>query len=81
MNVIQEMTKDCPREDCTLTSGLSTSTGLAWSPTYDKSGNRTDRGDPNYHNTEYRCSKCGASWIASTRFNETKITRIEHGKR
>lgn len=79
MNMIAEVTKDCPREDCSISGGDSgVSTCVGWSPTYDKHGNRTDCGDPNTFTSELRCSKCGASWIISTQYGKTTITqRVE----
>ena len=76
MSLIPELTKDCPREDCSITGGNSgVSTCMGWTPTYDKRGNRTDRGDPNSFTTSYLCSVCGAQWSATTQYGETKITR------
>lgn len=46
MSIIPELTKDCARDDCSISGGNSgVSTCLGWSPTYDKHGNRTDH-DP-----------------------------------
>jgi len=76
MNTIAEVTKDCPREDCSITDfgGVGTSTCMGWMPTYDKHGNRTDRGDPNIHSSALKCYTCGASWSISTQYGETTIT-------
>lgn len=75
MNVIQEATKECPRDDCSITnSGMGVSTCLGWTPSYDKLGNRTDRGDPNTHSSELRCSRCGQRWTVVRKYDETKIT-------
>lgn len=73
MNTIKEATKDCPRTDCSITCGGSTSTCMGWTPTYDKLGNRTDSGDPNIHTQWLRCSTCGKSWTASTQYGKTAI--------
>lgn len=75
MNLIPELTKNCQREDCSIVGGsCGVSTLVAWTPTYDKHGNRTDRGDPNTFTTTYKCVTCGASWSATTQYGETKIT-------
>ncbi len=74
MNLIQGATKDCNRSDCNITERSGVSTLVAWTPTYDKLGNRTDRGDPNSYTSELRCSKCGQQWSVVTRFGETTIT-------
>jgi hypothetical protein len=69
------MTKDCPREDCSIQSGISTMTCMGWTPTYDKSGNRTDRGDPNIEATAYRCAKCGDEWTVRTQYGVSVVSR------
>lgn len=75
MNKIQQITKDCPREDCSITGGNSgISTCVGWTPTYDKNGKRTDKGDPNSFTTSYQCSTCKRAWSATTRYGETTIT-------
>jgi hypothetical protein len=66
MNSIRKMTADCPREDCALQPGISTQTLMGWTPSYDKHGRRTDRGDPNIISTHWRCTACGREWIEST---------------
>ena len=74
MNIIQQITKDCPREDCSMLEGGSTSTCMGWQPTYDKAGQRIDKGDPNTHTTSWRCSSCNRAWVTNTRYGETSIT-------
>jgi hypothetical protein len=74
MNLIQKVTADCSRDDCSISTGSGVSTCVAWQPTYDRNGNRTDRGDPNSHTTNVSCRTCRRSWTASTRFNETTIS-------
>ena len=77
LNDIQAVTKDCPREDCSISGGNSgMSTCMGWSPSYDKHGNRTSRGDPNIFTTSLMCSKCGASWRLSTQYGKTTITPV-----
>ena len=74
---ISELTKDCPRADCRIHESLGgASTLLAWEPTYDKYGNRVDKGDPNECTSSMRCSTCGVGWILRTQFGETKVERI-----
>jgi len=71
---IARCTKDCPREDCAIIDLGGASTCMGWTPTYDKHGNRTDRGDPNIHSNGLKCTTCGASWFASTQYGKTTIT-------
>ena len=76
VNNIHEATKDCLRDDCSISAvGPSRSTLMAWTPTYDKHGNRIDRGDPNIHSTTMRCWTCGSEWLLSTQYGETKVTK------
>ncbi len=76
MSLIPELTKDCDRDDCRVIGGnASVSTCMAWTPVYDKQGNRIDDGDPNTSTTTYDCATCGAHWTVSTQFGETKITK------
>lgn len=77
MNTISEVTKDCTREDCSITGGFGTSTCMAWTPTYDKNGNQTDRGDPNIHSSSLKCLTCGASWWLRTQYGETTIKKAD----
>lgn len=78
MNRIQELTKDCPRDDCLIYDSMGgTSTCMGWQPSYDKQGNRTDRGDPNIHTTSSRCVTCGAEWVFRIQYGETTTTRVE----
>lgn len=75
MNMIAEATKDCPREDCRLTDfGVSSTTCMGWTPTFDKYGNRTDSGDPNITTGAIKCVTCGASWNYRTQYGETALT-------
>lgn len=74
MSIIPQLTQDCPREDCAIQDRGSTSTLLAWSPTYDKNGNRIDKGDPNTRTTKYIRRSCYREWYVSTQYGESKIT-------
>lgn len=74
MNIIAEVTKDCPRQDCSISMPNSAFvTALAYMPTYDRNGNRTDRGDPNTTTRSLSCTTCGKSWIARTQYGETTV--------
>ncbi len=74
MNGIAEATKDCPRDDCSLSEyGASTSTCMGWITSYDKHGNRTDRGDPNIFNSAFKCNVCGTVFRFRTQYGETTI--------
>lgn len=75
--LIEKMTKDCQREDCSLTDHGTTSTCMGFTPTYDKRGNRSDAGDPNITTTEWRCSKCPKRWVARTQYGKTEILNVE----
>lgn len=71
------LTKDCPRNDCRLTVGMSSTTLLGWSPVYDKHGDRIDS-DPNWTTVEYRCARCKVAWKVRTREgSEPEISRFE----
>jgi hypothetical protein len=62
---IQEMTKTCQREDCSIISHGSITTLIAWTPSYDKNGNLQGE-DPNDVISRYECRTCGKQWqIAS----------------
>lgn len=74
MNAFQEATKDCQRDDCSLSAIGGVVTCLAWTPTYDKNGARTDRGDPNIHSSRLVCSTCGRRWSVQTQYGETTVT-------
>jgi hypothetical protein len=75
MSLIAKLTKDCQREDCQIIGGNSSvSTYIAWTPTYDKSGKRTDRGDPNWSTTSYSCITCRAGWSVTRHYDETTIS-------
>lgn len=76
MDLIKEATRDCPREDCSLTSRGGASTCMAWTPTYDKHGHRTDSGDPNIHSGSLKCSSCGREWITQTQYGKTSVTEV-----
>lgn len=80
MKLIAQLTGDCPREDCAVQEGGSTSTCLGWTPTYDKRGERTDRGNPNSMRTSFRCSTCGKEWAAYTQYDETTFTIVKGAK-
>lgn len=77
MNIFEEATKDCDRDDCRLTenggisSGISTCAG--WSRTYDKTGRRTDRGDPNIRTSRLACAVCGRVWSIRRQYGETEV--------
>jgi hypothetical protein len=79
MNYIAECTKNCPREDCSITCSITGgdmwfSTLMGWIPTYDKNGNRTDPGDPNIRSTEVRCSVCEKHWRISEQYGDVTVT-------
>jgi hypothetical protein len=74
--IIVKATASCPREDCRVELGASTSTCMGWSETYNKYGNRSDV-DPNITSQSLRCLTCGARWIARTQYGKTKITEYD----
>lgn len=67
----------CDRDpsQCRISSLGGTSTAVAWSPTYDGDGKRTDAGDPNIHIEEWRCGTCRKRWATSTRYDQTTIIK------
>ena len=48
---------------------------VAWTPTYDKNGDRTDKGDPNSYSQDAICETCGDKWHITTRYGETAIDK------
>lgn len=77
-NIVARCTKDCEREDCSISGGAyGFSTCMGWTPTYDKHGNRTDRGDPNTHTTSMRCASCGKQWAITTQYGETTVKETQ----
>ena len=74
MNSIQSATKDCPRNDCSMTESGRVSTSMGYTPTYDKGGRRTDRGDPNIRSWNIRCSTCGNIWDCTEQYGQTTIS-------
>ncbi len=74
MNIIREATKTCERTDCSLTESGGVSTCMGFTPTYDKDGKRTDRGDPNITSWSIRCSTCKREWDASEQYGNTTIS-------
>lgn len=74
-NPIAEATKDCPREDCSVSYGAGMTTCMGWTPTYDKSGKRTDQGDPNITSYEMACATCGQRWLSSSQYGQTTVTK------
>ncbi len=79
-HLIEKMTKDCARDNCSLTEHGTTSTCMGFQPTYDKRGNRTDAGDPNIVSTEWRCQKCLKRWVTRTQYGKTEILAVEIAK-
>lgn len=61
----------CERSDCRLQSSGGVSTCLAYSPTYDRAGNRVDSGDPNTHWHNVACLTCSKRWTVSTKGTNT----------
>lgn len=61
----------CTRDDCNLSYGLSMSTCMGFSPSYNRRGERTDGGDPNITTTTYRCSTCKKTFVH--RYSERDI--------
>jgi hypothetical protein len=74
MNTIEMMTRDCPREDCTLQPGVSTTTCLGWTPSYNRHGGRMDSGNPNITSTQWRCVKCLREWVENEQRGNSTIT-------
>ena len=72
MSIIEQVTRDCPREDCRIEHHGGTMTCMAWSPTYDKRGNQTGH-DPNMHTQDVRCKTCGVRWSVVTQYGETTV--------
>jgi hypothetical protein len=73
VNIIEQCTKDCTRDDCSITTDGGMVTCMGWTPTYDKHGNRTDDGDPNIHTQTVRCSTCRWQWTIRTQYGKTEI--------
>ena len=73
MSIIEQVTKDCQREDCRIVLGGGSSTLLAWTPTFDRHGKQIGS-DPNIHTQDVYCRTCRRRWITKTRSGETTIT-------
>jgi hypothetical protein len=76
LTAFQKATEHCEREDCSLSATHVASTCLTWTPTYNKQGERTDKGDPNTYTNTIECSTCNRKWEAATLYNETTIKEI-----
>lgn len=76
MTVIEQVTKDCQRDDCRIAMGGGTSTLMGWTPTYDRHGKQIGS-DPNTHTQEVSCLTCRRQWIATTRSGETSIKELK----
>lgn len=58
MNIFQEFSADCQRDDCRIQNKGGTSTLLGWSPAFDRNGNQVAQ-DPNRYVTVFQCATCG----------------------
>ena len=72
INDLTNVTEWCPNDSCAIQYMGSSTTLVAWSPTYDKWGNATSE-DPNTHTSVYRCNTCDARWTISCYRQETTI--------
>lgn len=62
---------DCPRDDCRFAEDqASFTTAMAWTPVYDKHGQRLNH-NPNTRTTQIACETCGGAWARITRAGET----------
>ena len=68
--VINAPWSDCEKE-CKISRGMSTSTCMGWTPTYDKNGKQLNS-DPNITTTVWTCLTCNDRWVSTTRYGETK---------
>ena len=76
-DIIQQLTKNCDRKDCSIIMGVGTSTLMAWQPSYDKYGNKTSK-DPNTHSYTATCRTCQQKWyIKEQEGVETKISILQ----
>ena len=62
----------CERSDCSLEEGPTTKTLMGWRPAYNRSGERTDSGDPNWTATSYYCMKCDKVFMRRSRGAEVE---------
>ncbi len=69
---ITALTKDCPREDCSVSYDGSTSTLAGWMQTYDKQGNPQSR-DPNTTMSHLHCVTCGKMWKVASRAGQEDV--------
>lgn len=77
MNLVSQLTENCDRDDCSISLGGMASTCMAWSPTYDKRGNRMDHGDPNITTQSALCQTCRQRWVAKSQYGVTEIKLIQ----
>lgn len=73
MSIVERLTKDCARADCSLSSQGSVSTCIGWTPMYDRNGRLTNR-NQNITRTIWGCLTCGRSWEVKAQYGETTIT-------
>ena len=76
-DLVRAVTKDCSRQDCQIIFKGSTNTLMAWSPVYDRNGNRIDSGDPNISTHFIRCRVCGREWVAETQYGTTSVSELQ----
>lgn len=74
-NDIQLLTKDCEREDCSISHEGSSTTLLGWTQTYDKNGNPKSQ-NPNTTTSHYRCFKCSKRWQVKTQYGKSEVTVV-----
>ena len=54
--------RDCPRDDCRIQVGPTSSTCVYYPPIYNKYGENTNP-DKNRRSTPHECLSCGDTWI------------------
>lgn len=66
---------ECDRDgtECQIQISSGMATCMAWWPTYDGNGRRTDKGDPNIYTQDVHCYTCKRRWVRRTQFGETTI--------
>ena len=74
--LIIEMTKDCPFDNCSVQQLATSSTLMSWATVYDKQGNQTSK-DPNVVTTDFWCHVCGSAWKVKTQYGMTTIVQTE----